>query len=103
MTKIKFKLLQTEIYELAWDRRGRIEFAVVNARGISCRSGISVQRYDLRASAPRTGSFYRRNRRDGDNPVVLAHTLSGHGVPRWMRNLAEYGNRCARLARDGAQ
>lgn len=47
------------------------------------RSGISITEYELRAYDP-ARSPYWRDRKDGYNPITLATTTSGHGVPQWM-------------------
>jgi len=60
----------------------------VEARSYRMASGVSVSRWEIRAYDPgRPGRpQYRRTRRDGYQPIILADRLSGEGIaPLWMR------------------
>ena len=90
----------SEIIEYGRDliaNRPGARFAIVNAVCVTRRAKphISINRYELRACSL-AGSFYKRKRLNGDNPVTLASTTSGTGAPKWMLRACAELNRATK-------
>lgn len=65
-----------------------MKVCIVQAKAVRSRKGITITRYELRLTGGDLGiSPYLRKRANGQNPVILASTLSGRGVPVWMAEL----------------